>query len=137
VSHSILNSPPTAPASGTPPRVLVLESDRMIKHLLIEWLCLAGYEPVAAGSAAEAARVAAACDLMLADVPAPFAAARAALSQLAAAVPDTPIVAMSADAPPSAPGSCKAIARELGVAAVLMKPFTREALLEAISRART
>lgn len=119
-------------------RVLVLESDRLIKHLVIEWLSLAGYEPIAADSAVEAARIArAGCDVLLADVPAPFTAARAALDRLSAAVPSTPIVAMSADVLPGGPAATRAIARELGAAAVVVKPFTREALLEAIRRAQT
>jgi CheY-like chemotaxis protein len=138
VSHLTPDSQPAAAEGGSPPRVLVLESDRMIKQLLIEWLYLAGYEPVAAGSAAEAARIAAAgCDLVLADVPAPCAAARAALARLATAAPGTPIVAMSADLLPSGPSASDAIARVLGAAAVLVKPFTREALLEAIHRAQS
>lgn len=139
MSHLVQDSQSAnAATAGRAARVLVLEADRMIKQLIIEWLRQAGYEAVAARTSAEAARTAAAgCDLLLADVPAPCAAARAALAQLAAAVPDTPIVAMSADVLPFGPSASGAIAREFGAAEVLVKPFTRDALLEAIRRART
>lgn len=137
VSDVMCHSYPASARARRPLRVLVLEPDRMIKQLLIEWLQLSGYEPVAARSAGEAARIAAAgCDLLLADVPAPLAAARSALVTLTAAIPDTPIVAMSADVTSLGPAAAEAIARELGAAAVLVKPFTRDALLQAIRRAR-
>lgn len=118
------------------PRVLVLESDRLIKQLVVEWLHMAGYETVCASDPAAAARLAGAgCDVMLADVPAPLDSARDAIVRLMRDLPGTPIIAMSADVLASGPSASTAIARELGAAAVLVKPFNRGALLEAIHRA--
>jgi CheY-like chemotaxis protein len=116
--------------------VLVLESDRLIKQLVVEWLQLAGYETVCASDPAAVAGLAGAgCDVVLADVPAPVESARAAISCLMRDAPGTPVVAMSADVLASGPSASTAIARELGAAAVLVKPFSRGALLEAIHRA--
>lgn len=121
---------------GAPRRVLVLESDRLIKQLIFEWLHMAGYETVSASDPASARIAGAGCDLMLADVPAPFTSARDAITRLARAVPDTPVIAMSADVLASGPSASSAIARELGAAAVLVKPFTQDALLDAIEASR-
>jgi two-component system, response regulator FlrC len=118
-------------------RVLVLESDRLIKQLIVEWLDMAGYESLCASDSAAAARIASAgCDILLADVPSPSQSAREAIARLRDAVPNTPVIAMSTGVLASGPKASAAVARELGAAAVLVKPFGREALLDAIDRAR-
>jgi CheY-like chemotaxis protein len=48
-----------------------------------------------------------------------------------------PIIAMSADVLANGPAAEAAVAREPDVAAVLVKPFGRDALMQAIKRART
>jgi DNA-binding response OmpR family regulator len=137
--------------------VLVVESDRLIKALIVEWLQLAGDEAVCvtdlAGATALASRLPDpstarsadqradqteddGCDLVLADVPAPHRAARQMVSQLGEVLPGRPIIAMSADITAGGHQAREALARELGATAVLVKPFSQSALLAAIRRAR-
>jgi DNA-binding response OmpR family regulator len=116
---------------------LILEPDRPIRALVTEWLAMAQYGSVHVHDVAGAAKVAAQCDVVLLDIPATLRSARETIVGLAAVVPNTPIIAMSADVLASGPSAAKAVARELGVAAVLVKPFGREALMQAIERART
>ncbi len=52
-------------------RVLVLESDRLIRALIVEWLGMSGNEALCVADLADAKTQAKACDLVLADVPAP------------------------------------------------------------------
>lgn len=118
-------------------RVLILEPDRPIRALVAEWLEMAQYACVHVHDVAAAATVAAHYDVVLLDIPATLRSARETIASLAAVVPNTPIIAMSADVLASGPSAEQAVARELGVAAVLVKPFGREALMQAIEPART
>ena len=115
---------------------MILESDRPISALVAEWLAMAQYGSVHVCDVAGAAKVAVQCDVVLLDIPATLRSARETIASLAAIVSDTPIVAMSADVLASGPSAAEAIALKLGVAAVLVKPFGREALMQAIERAR-
>lgn len=126
-----------APQGGakTGRRVLIMESDRLIKALIVEWLQIAGHETVCAGDLAGATAIADRCDVVLADVPAPHRAARLTVTRLKHAMPGTPVIAMSADITAAGSAAREALARELGAAAVLVKPFTQDALLCAIQRA--
>jgi DNA-binding response OmpR family regulator len=115
--------------------VLVLESDRLIKSLIMEWLQMSGWATLCAHETARVDEIACRCDLVLADVPAPLKAAREFVAGLMRAMPGTPVIAMSADIPAHGRSASVALARELGAAAVLVKPFNREALLHAIKQA--
>lgn len=116
------------------PLVLVLEPDRPIRALVAEWLEMAGYEFVDAREFGGAAGIATRCEVVLIDVRAPLQSARETIAGIAAALPHASIVAMSADALASGRTATEAVARELAVAAVLVKPFDREALTQALRR---
>jgi DNA-binding response OmpR family regulator len=127
---------PEAGPGSTRRRVLVLESDRLIRALIVEWLGMAGNEALCVADLAHIEAAALPCDLVLADVPAPHRAARRTVMQLAQAIPHTPIIAMSADIAACGLAAQEALARELGASAVLVKPFNQHALLSAIRRVR-
>jgi CheY-like chemotaxis protein len=118
------------------PTVLVLESDRAIRALLSEWLGLAGYGFMD-GRELGASSGVAQCAVVLVDVRAPLQSARETIEGLALAMPYASIIAMSADALANGRSALEAVARELGVAAVLVKPFDRIALMQALERVRT
>jgi CheY-like chemotaxis protein len=127
---------PPVQTGRTRRRVLVLESDRLIRALIVEWLGMAGEEALGVADLTGAKALAQPCDLVLADVPAPHRAARRAVMQLAQAMPHTPIIAMSADVTASGHAARAALARELGASAILVKPFNQHALLSAIHSVR-
>ncbi len=78
---------------------------------------------------------AARCDVALIDIRAPLQSARQTISSVAAALPSVPIIAMSRRRARDGPAGGGCVARELGVTAVLVKPFDRDALMRAIERA--
>jgi two-component system, OmpR family, response regulator len=121
---------------GQRPVVLVVEADRPIRALLTEWLEMAGYDFVEAHDMGES-KGAAHCDVVLIDVRAPLRSARQAIATLAVAAPQASIIVMSADTLASGRIAMDAVAHELGVAAVLVKPFDRDTLMQALERART
>lgn len=111
---------------GPEARALVLDSDDALAELLAEWL---GERGCAVARDTRAGRF----DFIVADVPDLRAGGARTLRPLADAHPGTPILALSSSflAGAEADGT---VARWLGVAGVLAKPVTREALLGAVDR---
>lgn len=107
-------------------RALVLDADDALAELLAEWL---GERGCAVERDARAGRF----DFIVADVPDLRAGGARTLRPLAEAHPGTPILALSSSflAGVEADGT---VARWLGVASVLAKPVSRDALLGAIER---
>jgi DNA-binding response OmpR family regulator len=106
-------------------RLLVIETDDLIRDLLVRWLTEAGH--CVADNASPPNRVA----LVIADVPNP-ARADAALREIRAQH-GAPILAISGRFRRD-PAASDEVARRLGVAGVLPKPFTCEELLAAVGQ---
>jgi DNA-binding response OmpR family regulator len=111
-------------------RILVADADCALYGLLEEWLAGTGYE--LAGACAPDASARNGYDLIIVDVPFPRADVDV-LNMLRHEHPGTPIIALSSSFFPGVERT-GAVARDLGVAAVLSKPLTREALLAAAQR---
>jgi DNA-binding response OmpR family regulator len=127
----------TPPQRARPQRVLIVESDRLIEALIVEWLQMAGYESLLVQDIdACCSADSGSCEVVLADVRAPLESAQEMVARLTRAMPGTPVVAMSADVVAWTDSASDALARELGADAMLVKPFSRQALLGAITQAR-
>lgn len=111
-------------------RIAVIEPDALIRALIERSLAEAGHRPFAL--AASALRADLACDLILADVASPRAAAP--LVQALQAAHAAPLLLMSARFRRGAAGP-GLLAQQLGVRAVLAKPFSREQLEAAVAAA--
>jgi DNA-binding response OmpR family regulator len=103
--------------------VVVLENDPLIRPLLKRWLREFGYRVLSPAQAGKGR-----AELVIADVADPLASHGQirALQEYAA-----PILLLSARLQHGLAGSAE-VARQLGVAKVLPKPFTRKELLAAV-----
>lgn len=115
-------------------RVLIVDTDQPTFQLFEEWLEAEGIQAVDAhrnGSATVADGARSYCDVALVDVPFPRDQGSSLLQAVAIEHPGTPILALSSAffANVACSGPC---ARQLGVAGVLPKPVTREALIAAV-----
>lgn len=123
------------PAAEPGRRVLLVSADAALRELLGEWLADAGWRACGQAECGQCDEASAqgVFDLLLADIPSPRQGGDEELSRLARAWPGVPVLALSASffAGVEASG---AVARSLGVAAVLPKPLSRDALLAAVHR---
>jgi len=105
--------------------IVVIEQDKLMRELLMEWLSAEGYSVrVAAPGDAQA-------DLVIVDVYMPRHEGAKTLRAVKDAYPETPLIAISGQFRPGLVGSCTA-ADALGVHQVIAKPFTRHDLLAAV-----
>jgi CheY-like chemotaxis protein len=115
-----------------PLHILVADVDCALFGLLEAWLGSCNCRLASACQPEEGLREG--YDAIVVDIPFPRQGGLDVLKDLARAHPGTPIVALSSNFLPgvSASGS---VARELGIASVLPKPVTREALIAAVQEA--
>jgi CheY-like chemotaxis protein len=104
-------------------RVLLVDADPALAQLLEEWLSREGCVVVQERP-----------DLVVVDLPFPRERGAEVIERLARAHRGTPIIALSSNFFAGIESS-GAVARSLGVACVLAKPLTREALLDALRQA--
>jgi CheY-like chemotaxis protein len=112
-------------------RVLVMDDEADARMLIEEILVSAGHEVVLAADGLEGMRQyhSTPVDLALVDLFMPNREGLETIKELKRQFPDFPIIAMSGD---SLALPLLSVARRLGAAEVLQKPFLPEELLEAI-----
>jgi DNA-binding response OmpR family regulator len=103
-------------------RVCIVDTDPVLQGLLEEWLTEEGFRMVQEAP-----------DFLIVDLHLPRAGAAGVLRALAARHPAAAVIALSSNFFPGVEAS-GALARELGVAAVLPKPLARAALLDALRK---
>jgi CheY-like chemotaxis protein len=109
--------------------IVIIEEDKLMRELLVEWLSAEGYSVRAAASGD--AQVLVKADLVIVNVYMPRHEGAKTLRAVKAANPQTPLVAISGQFRPGLVGSCT-VADALGVQQVVAKPFTRRELLAAV-----
>jgi DNA-binding response OmpR family regulator len=110
--------------------IVIYEADDLMRGLLQEWLTGAGYRVNAVSTCEPPPHMA--TDLVIVNIGMPKHAGSRVADKIRAAYPGTPIIAISAQfrADLSTAGTT---ARTLGVAQVIAKPLSRNALLAAVS----
>ena len=109
--------------------IVIIEEDKLMRELLVEWLSAEGYTVRAA--APGDAQVPDKADLAIVDVYMPRHEGANRLRAVKAAYPETPLIAISGQFRSGLFGSCTAAAT-LGVRQVIAKPFTRRDLIAAV-----
>src|SRR2546423_13969469 len=109
--------------------IVIIEEDKLMRELLVEWLSAEGYSVRAVAPGAP--QVPDKADLAIVSVYMPRHEGANRLRAVKAAYPETPLIAISGQFRPGLFGSCTAAAT-LGVRQVIAKPFTRRDLLAAV-----
>jgi DNA-binding NtrC family response regulator len=111
------------------PGIAIFEEDRLMCGLLQEWLCSAGYRAQATALSAIEPRVK--IDLAIVSICRPRHQGSQLLQEVQTAYPGKPVIALSGQFRGGL-STVGAAARRLGVAQVIAKPLTREALVAAV-----
>jgi DNA-binding NtrC family response regulator len=110
------------------PKIVIYEEDHLMRTLLQEWLCSAGYHvpdtPLGKGPAS-------ATDLVIVSICSPKNAGAHVLQEIQASHPGTPLIALSGQFRGGL-SSAGTTAQSLGVAQIIAKPLTRDTLLGAV-----
>jgi DNA-binding response OmpR family regulator len=110
--------------------IVIYEEDDLMRGLLEEWLRNAGYR-VHGASTIHSAPVQENADLVIVSIYMPKHEGVQLVCEIRAAYPRTPLIAISAQFR-SGLSTAGATAQTLGVAQVIAKPLTREALLATV-----
>ncbi len=119
-------------AAAGPRRIVVADDEPGLRLLLAATLSGAGYEVLQAGNGLEAVRL---CeggrvDLLLTDLVMPDREGLETIRQMRAERPHIPVVAMSG----ALDGEFLEVARAMGAAAVIEKPFTPDHVVKVVAR---
>ena len=109
--------------------IVIIEEDKLMRGLLMEWLSAEGYSVRAAAPGTPQGPNKA--DLVIVDVYMPRHEGAKTLRAVKAAYPEAPLIAISGQFRSGLVGSSTA-ADALGVQQVVAKPFTRRDLLAAV-----
>lgn len=121
------DSQATPQAPCAPRQVLLVDADPLLTRLIEEWLAPEGLAVLTAPKVAAAA----ACCLVIVDLPFPRRTGVDSIREVASRHPGVPIIALSPTVFASV-DSCGSVSRSLGVDCVLAKPTSRERLLCAV-----
>jgi DNA-binding response OmpR family regulator len=110
------------------PKIVIYEEDPLMRALLQEWLCSAGYHATDTSFAKELASRA---DLVIVSISSPKHAGAYLLQEIQAVHPGTPLIALSGQFRGGL-SSAGTTAQRLGVAQIIAKPLTRDTLLGAV-----
>ena len=121
-------------ADNRAPHVLVIDDDPDIRLLINDFLRQSGHTVALAGDGQEAMEefLSEPADVVITDIFMPTKEGLETILELHRQAPELPVIAMSGRMIGS---TMQCIARHLGAVATLQKPFSREELLAAISKA--